>query len=443
MQNSAMEKQSAKLHVENLIMIFGKASKKEALSLFRQGASKEEILNRTGHVLGVANASFTVQEGEIFVVMGLSGSGKSTLIRCINRLIEPTSGHVYLDGEDVLAVDEQRLREIRRTRMAMVFQHFALLPHKTVVDNVAYGLKIRGIQPEERRSVALEALDMVGLKSWADRLPENLSGGMKQRVGLARALAMDTDILLMDEAFSALDPLIRREMQNELLELQVQLKKTVLFITHDLNEALRVGNHVAMMRDGKIVQIGSPVEIITQPADDYVAAFMRDVDQSRVLTAEVVMKPADYLVLGRDAFEIAVKRVKAKDDASDFYVVNGQEKVEGFISKQNILRAEKSGKKDLVPFIEREFPTTEPSASLSDLYALVADGVPVAVIDRAGRLMGVVTASDVLASLATVEHVGEDSNGANVAEPADTAANDGEKARNGNGASLEQTATLG
>jgi glycine betaine/proline transport system ATP-binding protein len=404
----ANEHKEPKIRVEDLVMIFGRQPRREALPLLKEGVEKDEILARTGHVVGVSNASFTVQEGEIFVVMGLSGSGKSTLIRCVNRLIEPTSGQVYIDGEDVLQVDKQRLRQIRRTKMAMVFQHFALLPHKTVWENVAYGLKIRGVSEQERRSRALESLDLVGLKPWADRHPANLSGGMKQRVGLARALAMDADILLMDEAFGALDPLIRRQMQNELLQLQEALQKTVLFITHDLNEALRVGNHVAIMKDGEIVQIGTPVEIITEPATNYVAAFVQDVDQSRVLTAEVVMKPADVLVLGRDAVQTAVSRMKAKDAASHFYVVNEQKQIEGLLSRHRILRDGKADNKDkdLSRYLEREYPSTYPGASLTELYALVAHGVPVAVIDASGRLMGTVHASDVLSSLATIEEIG-------------------------------------
>lgn len=398
---------AAKIRVEDLSMIFGKHPHKEALPMLKQGAGKEEILEKTGHVVGVAGVNFSVQEGEIFVVMGLSGSGKSTLIRCLNRLITPTSGHVFVDDEDVLQADKSRLRELRRTKMAMVFQHFALLPHRTVVENVAYGLKIRGVSEEEQREVALSALDMVGLKQWADRYPQNLSGGMQQRVGLARALATDADILLMDEAFSALDPLIRRQMQNELLQLQENLHKTVVFITHDLNEALRVGNHVAIMRDGYIIQIGNPVEIITRPADEYVSAFMQDVDQSRVLTAEVVMQQADYIMLGRDAVQTAVRRARAKDDASAFYVVNNERRVEGFITRQNILKAEKAQQKNWEQYIERDFPTASRDATITDLYALVSNGVPVAVTDQQGRMVGIVTANDVLGSLADVERVAE------------------------------------
>jgi glycine betaine/proline transport system ATP-binding protein len=385
-------------------MIFGKHARGEPLSLFQQGVSKSEILERTGHVVGVADATFDVKEGEICVVMGLSGSGKSTLIRCLNRLLEPTSGHVYIDGEDVLALDKDRLRDVRRMKMGMVFQHFALLPHWKVVDNVAYGLKIRGVDAGKRREVAMEALDLVGLKGWEDKYPLNLSGGMKQRVGLARALATDPDILLMDEAFSALDPLIRRQMQNEMLSLQERLQKTVVFITHDLNEALRVGNHIVVMRDGKIVQIGTPIEIVTQPADDYVAAFTNDVDQSRVLTAEFVMKPADVLVMGRDAIQTALNRMSALDDASAMYVVDGEQKLKGLLDKQQFLRAVKSGNvENLSQVIQKDFPRITKSTSLSDIYALCADGVPIAVMDKAGRLQGVVNPLDIFASLATNE----------------------------------------
>jgi glycine betaine/proline transport system ATP-binding protein len=408
MENTHETQPDVKVRAENLVMIFGKDARKTSLPMLQNGETKSDILSKTGHVVGVSNVSFSVKEGEIFVVMGLSGSGKSTLIRCINRLINPTSGSVYIDGEEIIGASESRLRQIRRTKMAMVFQHFALLPHKTVVENVGYGLKLRGVDQDERRNIALDALDMVGLKPWAEKRPDNLSGGMKQRVGLARALATDADILLMDEAFGALDPLIRRQMQNELMQLQERLKKTVIFITHDLNEALRVGNHVMIMRDGENVQIGTPVDIITKPADDYVAAFMADVDQSRVLTAEVVMQPANYLELGRDAFQTAVKRFQDQDDASSFYVVDGQQKVEGLIRRQALLHADKSGKRDLHDVMDRDFPTASQSAPLNELYALVSDGVPVAVTDASGRLKGVVTAKDVLSSMATVEHIAEE-----------------------------------
>ncbi len=412
MENSNEHKQP-KVQVEDLVMIFGKSPRGEALSMLQSGESKDEILKKTGHVVGVSGVDFTVQQGEIFVVMGLSGSGKSTLIRCINRLIEPTSGKVLIDGDDILQASESELREIRRTKMAMVFQHFALLPHKTVLENAAYGLKVRGVDQEERHTAALEALDMVGLKQWAEKRPDNLSGGMKQRVGLARALATNPDILLMDEAFSALDPLIRRQMQNELMNLQQELKKTVLFITHDLNEALRVGNHVMIMRDGAVVQIGSPVDIITRPSDDYVAAFMQDVDHARVLTAEVVMKPAETLLMGHDAVTSALERARKMDDDA-FYVVDRDQRVKGFVDIEGLTKAQKAGtkqvSKEFSPYMSADFPRTSRSASLTELYALLADGVPIAVVEADGRLVGAVHPLDVLSSLAQVEEVAEAAN---------------------------------
>jgi glycine betaine/proline transport system ATP-binding protein len=435
------EPRGDKIRVEDLTVIFGKNPHGEALSLLKEGHSKDDILEKTGHIVGVANASFSVKAGEIFVVMGLSGSGKSTLIRGLNRLINPTSGKVLVDGENVLEADKKHLREIRRTKMAMVFQHFALLPHKSVIDNVAYGLRIRGVEDQERHEIALEALDMVGLKQYANKRPDNLSGGMKQRVGLARALATDADILLMDEAFGALDPLIRRQMQNELMQLQERLQKTVVFITHDLNEALRVGNHVAIMRAGKIVQIGNPVEIITQPADDYVAAFMQDVDQSRVLTAEVVMQPADYVVLGHNAVQTAIERAKAKDDASAFFVVDGQRKLEGLISKQNLLKAHQGKQKSYEQYIERDLVTAPHSTTLTDLYAMVSNGLPVAVTDAENRLMGVVSANDVLSSLASVEQVAESVDASAVAGVG-SSKNENEEEANGSGTSEELQETV-
>ncbi len=403
---------SEKIRVEDVSVIFGKPPKDDAIKMMEQGVSKNDILETTGKVVGVSKASFTVKAGEIFVVMGLSGSGKSTLIRCVNRLIEPTTGKIFIDGEDVLTYNKQQLRELRRTKIAMVFQHFALMPHKTVIENVGYGLQVRGISAEERREVGLQALDLVGLKQWADKYPNNLSGGMQQRVGLARALATDADILLMDEAFSALDPLIRRQMQNELLQLQETLNKTILFITHDLNEALRVGTHVAVMRDGQIVQIGNPIEIITKPANNYVAAFMQDVDQSRVLTAEVVMQPAAYVTLGQNAVENAYKRARSRDEAGDFYVVDRHQKVAGLISSQKLLKHNPKNPNELLDVAETDnVPRISVDTPLSEMYAVVANGVPVAVTDPQGRLVGMVSASDVLASLATIESTVEEIEG--------------------------------
>jgi glycine betaine/proline transport system ATP-binding protein len=284
--------QPPKVRARGVFKIFG-PDPQVALQLFRAGRSKDDIHRETGNILAVADVSFDVEEGETFVVMGLSGSGKSTLIRCINRLIEPTSGEILIGGDDIVAADRARLREMRLNRIAMVFQHFALFPHMTVADNAAYGLKARGIPAEERRARAVEALAKVGLGSWAESYPESLSGGMQQRVGLARALAVGPEVLLMDEPFSALDPLIRRDMQDELAELQRELRMTIVFITHDLREALKLGDRVAIMKEGSFVQVGPPEEIVGSPADAYVEDFTRDVDGDRALAARAATKPAD------------------------------------------------------------------------------------------------------------------------------------------------------
>lgn len=267
-----------KISIENLVKIYGDKTH-TALKLFREGNNRDEILKKTGKVLGVSDVSLTINHKELFVIMGLSGSGKSTLIRCLNRLIKPTSGHIYIDEEDIIRVDEKRMREIRLSKISMVFQQFGLFPHKTVGENVGYGLKMRGMKKDQRRQKVLQTLEIVGLEKWVDYFPSSLSGGMLQRVGLARALATDAEILLMDEPFSALDPLIRREMQEELLRLQKDLHKTIVFISHDIHEALKIGDRLAIMKEGYIVQVGTPEEIVHQPLDDYIGAFIQDVNK--------------------------------------------------------------------------------------------------------------------------------------------------------------------
>jgi len=278
---------SSRLEAEQLYKVFGRRPQ-EAVERLREGADRES-LRAEGITAAVVDASFTVDPGEIFVVMGLSGSGKSTLLRMLNGLLEPTAGHVRFDGQDLTALTDRELRAVRAQKISMVFQHFALFPHRSVLENAAYGLAVQGVAKAERLERATEALELCGLKGWEQSWPDELSGGMQQRVGLARALATDADLLLMDESFSALDPLIRRDMQDQLLQLQKTLKKTIVFITHDLNEAMRLGDRVAVMRDGRIVQIGSAEDILVRPADDYVASFTKDVDRSRVLTAAAVM----------------------------------------------------------------------------------------------------------------------------------------------------------
>ena len=275
-----------KIQLENLIKIYGDKPR-TALKLFREGKTRDDILNLTNQVVSIADISLKINQEELFVIMGLSGSGKSTLVRCINRLIKPTSGHIYIDGEDVAHVNEKRMREIRLRKISMVFQQFGLFPHKTVVENVEYGLKVRGIEQAKRRKKGMETLERVGLEQWADYLPASLSGGMQQRVGLARALATDAEILLMDEPFSALDPLIRREMQEELLRLQKELHKTIIFISHDIYEAFKIGDRIAVMKEGKIVQVGTPKVIMTQPANDYIRGFLQNIYDAKDIIKEI------------------------------------------------------------------------------------------------------------------------------------------------------------
>ena len=282
----------SKIEIKNVYKIFG-TNPSKVLPMVQGGATKEEILEKTGHTVGLDDVSLSIEEGETFVCMGLSGSGKSTLIRHINRLIDPTAGEVLVEGTNVMDLDRKKLIEFRRHKMSMVFQRFGLFPHKTVIENVGYGLEVQGQKLEERNKVAMEKIEAVGLSGFEHQYPNQLSGGMQQRVGLARALATNTDIMLMDEAFSALDPLIRSDMQKQLIALQSELKKTIVFITHDLDESLRLGDHIGILNHGKLVQVGTPIDIIMKPADDYVAAFVKDVNRAKVIKAKIIMKPVN------------------------------------------------------------------------------------------------------------------------------------------------------
>ena len=279
----------SKIEINNVYKIFG-SNPKSILPMVKDGASKEEILDKTGHTVGLDNVTLKIEEGEIFVCMGLSGSGKSTLIRHLNRLIDPTDGEIIVEGTNVMSLNKQQLIEFRRHKMSMVFQRFGLFPHRTVIDNVGYGLEMQGVAEAERKKTAMEKIEAVGLSGFENQYPAQLSGGMQQRVGLDRALANDTDIMLMDEAFSALDPLIRSDMQKQLIDLQSELKKTIVFITHDLDESLRLGDHIGILNHGKLVQVGTPVDIIMNPADDYVKAFVKDVNRTKVIKAKTIMK---------------------------------------------------------------------------------------------------------------------------------------------------------
>jgi len=391
-----MSDPKAKIRIEHLIKIYGDNCR-AALKLFSQGANREAILQATGQVLGIAEVSFTINPGEIFVVMGLSGSGKSTLLRCINRLITPTRGQVYIDDEDIAHVDEKRIRQIRLTKVSMVFQHFGLFPHRTVADNVEYGLKLRGMNKTQRRRKALEALEVVGLVQWADYRPSALSGGMQQRVGLARALATDAEILLMDEPFSALDPLTRREMQNELLRLQKQLNKTIVFITHDTPEALKLGDRIAVMKEGVIVQLGTPEELLNQPANDYIRDFIQDVNRGQILKAGMIARQTISLTLGQHLDQVALKQIQSQN-LQHIYILNSDREPIGLLKLQQ-LNLEKQDIKDITQLMQTNFSTVPATVPLEEIFHLYRKEHSLVVVDEKGRFQGVLEQADVLASL--------------------------------------------
>ena len=389
-----------KVKVNHLTKIFGKKTK-PALEMIRANKSKTEILEKTGATVDVYDVNFEVEEGEIFVIMGLSGSGKSTLIRLLNRLIEPTSGNIYIDGQDISSLDKEGLREVRRNKMSMVFQNFGLFPHRTILENTEYGLEIRGVPKEERQAKAEKALENSSLIAFKDQLPSQLSGGMQQRVGLARALANDPEILLMDEAFSALDPLIRREMQDELLDLQENVKKTIIFITHDLNEALRIGDRIALMKDGQIMQIGTGEEILTNPANEYVRTFVEDVDRSKVLTAQNIMVPALTTNIEIDGPTVALKRMR-QEEVSMLLAVDKKRQLKGVVRAEKALEARKNGT-SLVECVDPEIQTIDKDMLVNDIFPLIYDAqTPLAVTDN-GKLLGVVIRGSVLEALAETE----------------------------------------
>ena len=414
-----MSSSQPKIQIENLVKIYGK-NPTHALKLFREGGNRDAILQATGHVLGVADVSLSIAEGELFVIMGLSGSGKSTLVRCLNRLIEPTSGHVYIDGEDVAKVDLPRLREVRRTKISMVFQRFGLFPHKSVLENTEYGLKMRGLPLEERRQKAFETLEIVGLRKWADYSPSALSGGMQQRVGLARALATDAPILLMDEAFSALDPLIRREMQDELMRLQTELHRTIVFISHDIQEALKIGDRVAIMKDGYLVQVGTPEEIITNPVDNYIVAFTQDVNRAQVLKTGSIVRQTVPFILGQGSARAALEDMQTHQRRR-MHVVDRQGKPVGILDRKDLESAVQSGVEAVEAVMRTDFPTVEASTSLEKIFHLAQYGAPIAVVNRKGKCKGVVEQSDILASIGRLSQ-GAEEEGTAPASPVDQVA---------------------
>lgn len=393
-----MLESTEKIVVKNLVKIFS-SNPNKALNLLNQGKSKDEILKETGHTVGINNVSFTVNRGEVFVVMGLSGSGKSTILRCLNRLIDPTSGAILIDGVDITKLNDVELRKTRQKKTAMVFQQFALLPHRTVLQNAVYGLEVQGVSKIEREQQALAALDLVGLKGWENKYPSQLSGGMKQRVGLARALANDADILLMDEAFSALDPLIREEMQDELLALQQKMNKTIVFITHDLNEALKLGDHIAFLRDGALVQIGTPEEIVKNPADDYVAKFVRGVDRSKILTAGDVMKKPHPVITLRDGPSVALRTMK-EFGISSVFVVDKEKRHRGIITVDQAIEARDAQVTSLNDMELLLGPVVGENTPIMDMMGLIAESkLPLAVINTENKLRGIIVRGAVLAAL--------------------------------------------
>ncbi|MGM0125375.1 glycine betaine transport ATP-binding protein OpuAA [Enterococcus sp. AZ194] len=393
-----------KVKVNHLTKVFGKKAQ-TALAMMKDQRPKTEILAKTGATVGVYDVNFEVNEGEIFVIMGLSGSGKSTLIRLLNRLIEPTSGDIYIDGQDIAKLSKEGLREVRRHKMSMVFQNFGLFPHRTILENTEYGLEVRGIPKEERQKKAEQALENSGLISFKDQFPNQLSGGMQQRVGLARALANNPEILLMDEAFSALDPLIRREMQDELIDLQATVQKTIIFITHDLNEALRIGDRIALMKDGEIMQIGTGEEILTNPANDYVREFVEDVDRSKVLTAQNIMVPALTTNIDIDGPTVALNRMR-KEEVSMLMVVNKRRELKGYITAERALEARKT-QRPLSEFVDATITTVDKEMLVNDMFTIIFDSpTPLAVVEN-GRLQGVIIRGSVLEALAETSEVSE------------------------------------
>lgn len=388
------------VRVEGLTKVFGRHHKRAA-ELFRAGKTREEVYKATQCSIGVHNVSFTIRRGELFVVMGLSGSGKSTLIRTINRLIEPSDGKIFIDGTEVTALNKKQLRELRRRRIGMVFQQFALYPHLTVLDNAAYALKIAGVPREARRARAREVLALVGLADYAEHFPDQLSGGMRQRVGIARALAADPEIIIMDEALSALDPLIRREMQNEIRALQKKLGKTVIFITHDLDEAIRLADRVLIMKDGEIAQLGTMEEILSRPANAYVEKFVNAADKTKVITAGSIMKPVyDYLRLG-DGPQTMLHKIR-ESGLSSLFATNDQGVIYGLVWARKVREHMNGPNVTAQSMMDTNIKTVNRSAPLKEVVMQMGESTaPIAVVDDERRFLGVITSGALLASLAS------------------------------------------
>lgn len=391
---------STMLEVKNLFKVFGETPE-DAFTLIEQGLNKDQIFEQTGLTVGVKDVSLSINEGEIFVIMGLSGSGKSTLVRLLNRLIEPTRGSVLLKGSDIAHISDHELREVRRQNISMVFQNFALMPHMTVIENTAFGLELAGVPEAQRHQAAKAALERVGLDAYCESYPDELSGGMKQRVGLARALTNDPDILLMDEAFSALDPLIRTEMQDELIRLQNDDKRTIVFISHDLDEAMRIGDRIAIMQDGVVVQVGTPDEILHQPANDYVSSFFRGVNVASVFCAKDIARknPAAVFKKHDNDGPAAAMQMLLDNDREFGIVVERANKYTGIVSLDSLKEAKRE-QRSLSSALLADTVTISPDVSVGDLIGQVAQ-VPysVPVVDDDGRYYGVITKTRLLQTL--------------------------------------------
>lgn len=392
-----------KIEIKNLSIIFGH-DKSKARKLIMEGKNKSEILKSTGCTVAVRNANLEIREGEVFVVMGLSGSGKSTLLRCINRLNEPTLGEVYINGENITRKSDKELQQLRRTELAMVFQHFGLLPHRTVLSNIAFGLELQGVPKVEREKKALRTVGLVGLKGYENQRVNELSGGMQQRVGLARALANDPSVLLMDEAFSALDPLIREQMQDELLQLQASMQKTIVFITHDLHEAIKLGDRIAIMKDGEVVQVGTPEEILTEPANDYVERFVENVGRGRIITASSIMKTKPVVArLKKEGPEAIIRKMREKN-LFVLPVVGTDGQFLGEVSLKDVVNLRKQGIKEIDSVVTSEVPSVLESTTVEDMLTLlpkIKQVIPV--VSDSNKLLGVVSPSSII-----IEMTGKD-----------------------------------
>jgi len=397
-KNNSSENNETCLEVKSLWKIFGPKAE-DLLNSDIPLSSKEETMEKTGCVLAVRDVSFAVKRGEFFVLMGLSGSGKSTVIRCLLRLIEPTKGTILIDDEDICSYDKAQLMHLRRHTTSMVFQYFGLFPHRSVLDNVAYGLKVQNVSKEKRYAKAQEAIETVGLKGWEHQMPAALSGGMQQRVGIARALTTEPEILLMDEPFSGLDPLIRREMQDELIELQENVQKTIVFVTHDLHEALKMGDRIAIMRDGEIIQIGAPEDVISEPEDDYVREFVQDASPAKVYTAGRIMNEPDALLYEWQGLKAALHVLSsAKEDYA--FMVGRNRTFLGLLTLKRLKNIIQNQGTSIKEALEPDPATTDPEVVLEDLFPIAAEAdYPIAVVNEQGRFLGEVQISSIFENM--------------------------------------------